>query len=56
MKMASSFSRKYPEQKKIWPAQLVLIAIGFEGAEEPVLDAFGVKTMRNRVLAAYGSF
>lgn len=50
------FFEEIPGTEKIWPAQLVLIAIGFEGAEEPVLDAFGVKTMRNRVLAAYGNF
>ncbi|WP_040981568.1 glutamate synthase subunit beta [Oceanobacillus jeddahense] len=50
------FFEEIPGTEKIWPAQLVLIAIGFEGGEEPVLDAFGVKTMRNRILAAYGKF
>ncbi|MFD2656114.1 glutamate synthase subunit beta [Gracilibacillus thailandensis] len=45
-----------PGTEKVWPAQLVLIAIGFEGAEHPVLEAFNVKTERNRVDAAYGDF
>lgn len=50
------FFEEIPGTEKIWPAQLVLIAIGFEGAEEPVLESFGVQTMRNRILAAYGKF
>ncbi|WP_080874287.1 glutamate synthase small subunit [Oceanobacillus timonensis] len=50
------FFEEIPGTEKVWPVQLVLIAIGFEGGEEPVVNAFGVKTMRNRVLAAYGKF
>ncbi|SER10218.1 glutamate synthase (NADPH/NADH) small chain [Gracilibacillus ureilyticus] len=45
-----------PGTEKVWPAQLVLIAIGFEGTEQPVLEAFGVNTERNRVKAKYGDF
>ncbi|MFC4404457.1 glutamate synthase subunit beta [Gracilibacillus xinjiangensis] len=45
-----------PGTEQVWPAQLVLIAIGFEGAEQPVLQAFDVKTERNRVNAKYGDF
>lgn len=50
------FFEEIPGTEKVWPAQLVLIAIGFEGAEETAVKAFEVKTMRNRVLAAYGKF
>jgi glutamate synthase (NADPH) small chain len=42
--------------EKVWPAQLVLIAIGFEGPERQILDAFGVKADRNKVAAKYGDF
>ncbi|MBM7540808.1 glutamate synthase subunit beta [Amphibacillus cookii] len=42
--------------EEVWPAQLVIIAIGFEGAEEPLLHAFGVDTQRNKIDAPYGDF
>ncbi|PWU68739.1 glutamate synthase subunit beta [Gracilibacillus dipsosauri] len=45
-----------PGTGKYWPAQLVLIAIGFEGVEQPVLDAFKVEVNRHRVEAKYGDF
>ncbi|MBM7572284.1 glutamate synthase small subunit [Aquibacillus albus] len=45
-----------PGTEKVWPAQLVLIAIGFEGAEQPVLKHFGVDTNNRRVNAEYGDF
>lgn len=32
-----------PGSEKVWPAQLVLVAIGFAGAENPLLNAFGVE-------------
>ncbi|MFC0190088.1 glutamate synthase subunit beta [Fictibacillus aquaticus] len=41
--------------ERIWPAQLVFIAIGFEGPEQPVLSAFGVKTTANRRVATASS-
>ncbi|MHC5804545.1 hypothetical protein ACYTX7_10085, partial [Streptococcus pyogenes] len=31
-----------PGTEKVWPAQLVFIAIGFEGTEQPLLKQFGV--------------
>lgn len=31
-----------PGSEKVWPAQLALIAIGFTGPENPLMEAFGV--------------
>ncbi|GGM41451.1 glutamate synthase [NADPH] small chain [Paraliobacillus quinghaiensis] len=45
-----------PGTEKIWPAELVVIAIGFEGPEHPLLEQFGVKTNRQKIDAAYGEF
>ncbi|KJD52477.1 glutamate synthase, partial [Bacillus amyloliquefaciens] len=45
-----------PGTEKVWPAQYVFIAIGFEGTEQPLLEQFGVNTVRNKVDAAYGEF
>ncbi|KAA6451903.1 glutamate synthase small subunit [Bacillus swezeyi] len=45
-----------PGTEKVWPAQFVFIAIGFEGTEQPLLKQFGVETVRNKVDAAYGEF
>lgn len=38
-----------PGTEKVWPAQYVFIAIGFEGTEQPPLEQFGVNTVRNKV-------
>ncbi|MDQ0220644.1 glutamate synthase small subunit [Peribacillus cavernae] len=49
--------KELPGTEKIWPAQLVFIAIGFEGAEQPLLKQFGVNTTaRNVVDAIYGQY
>ncbi|MBO8155064.1 MAG: glutamate synthase subunit beta [Bacillaceae bacterium] len=45
-----------PGTEKVWPCDHVFIAIGFEGAEHPVLEAFGVKTKQNKVDAPYGTY
>jgi glutamate synthase (NADPH) small chain len=45
-----------PGTEKIWPADLVFIAIGFEGTEQPVLKRFGVETKNNRVDAKHGDY
>ncbi|WP_407269857.1 glutamate synthase small subunit [Radiobacillus sp. PE A8.2] len=45
-----------PGTEKVWPAQLVLIAIGFEGPEQPVLKQFGVDIKNRKVDAVYGEF
>ncbi|MDC3415196.1 glutamate synthase small subunit [Aquibacillus sp. 3ASR75-11] len=48
--------KEVPGTEKVWPAQLVLIAIGFEGTEHPVLDAFQIETANNKIKADYGRF
>ncbi|WP_153462639.1 glutamate synthase subunit beta [Sediminibacillus terrae] len=45
-----------PGTEKVWPAQLVLIAIGFEGPEQSVIQQFGIDTDNRKVKAAYGDF
>ncbi|WP_404329003.1 glutamate synthase small subunit [Mesobacillus maritimus] len=42
--------------EKVWPAQHVFIAIGFEGTEQPLLDQFAVETNNNKVKATYGEY
>jgi glutamate synthase (NADPH/NADH) small chain len=41
---------------QIWPADLVFIAIGFEGTEQPVLKHFGVDTVNKKVKAKHGKY
>lgn len=51
------YFKEIPGTEKIWPAQLVFIAIGFEGTEQPVLKQFNVETTgRNVISAKYGDF
>ncbi|MCV9885989.1 glutamate synthase small subunit [Metabacillus halosaccharovorans] len=51
------YFKEVPGSEKVWPAQLVFIAIGFEGSEQPVLKQFNVdQTARNVVAAKYGDF
>ncbi|MEJ2747257.1 MAG: glutamate synthase subunit beta [Anaerolineae bacterium] len=46
-----------PGTEKVWPAQLVLLALGFLGPENPLLAQFGVDVDgRSNVLAEYGRF
>jgi glutamate synthase (NADPH) small chain len=45
-----------PGSEKIWPADLVFIAIGFEGTELPVLKEFGVEVKHNKVDAKHGDY
>lgn len=45
-----------PGTEKVWPVDYVFIAIGFEGAEHPVLEAFGVETKNNKIHAPYGTY
>jgi glutamate synthase (NADPH/NADH) small chain len=43
--------------EKIWPAQLVLLAMGFLGPEQPLLDQFGVdRDARSNAWAEYGKY
>ncbi len=46
-----------PGTEKIWPAQLVLLAMGFLGPEQPLLDQFRVeRDARSNAWAEYGKF
>ncbi len=54
-------NRPYPQEivgtEKVWPAQLVLIAMGFLGPEETLLQKLGVEQdARSNVKAEYGKF
>jgi glutamate synthase (NADPH) small chain len=50
------YFQEIPGTEKIWPAQLVFIAIGFEGTEQPLIDQFGVKSVNQKIGAAYGQY
>ncbi|MCQ6278629.1 glutamate synthase small subunit [Bacillus sp. EB600] len=50
------YYKEIPGTEKVWPAQFVFIAIGFEGTEQPLLSQFGVNTVGQKVDAAYGEF
>jgi len=54
---ASSCRRKFPARTRCGPAQLVLLAMGFLGPEQPLLDALGVqRDPRSNVKADYGNY
>jgi glutamate synthase (NADPH/NADH) small chain len=48
--------KEVPGTEKIWPAQLVLIAIGFEGTDQPLLEQFGVEAANRKIKAEYGQY
>jgi glutamate synthase (NADPH/NADH) small chain len=49
--------REVPGTEQVWPAQLVLLAMGFLGPEDPVLEALGVaRDPRSNAQANYGRF
>ncbi|HEY9662470.1 MAG TPA: FAD-dependent oxidoreductase, partial [Allocoleopsis sp.] len=46
-----------PGTEKVLPAQLVLLAMGFLGPEQPLLDALGLdRDPRSNVKAEYGNY
>jgi glutamate synthase (NADPH/NADH) small chain len=46
-----------PGTEKVWPAQLVLLSMGFLGPQQALLDQFGVdRDARSNVWAEYGDF
>lgn len=46
-----------PGTERVWPVDLVFVAIGFTGPNTPLLDQFKVeKTNRNTAQAAYGDY
>ncbi|MEK4522190.1 glutamate synthase small subunit [Psychrobacillus sp. FSL W7-1493] len=46
------FFKEVPGSEKVWPAQFVFVAIGFEGPETPLADQFGVKVLNKRIVAS----
>ncbi|AEF93413.1 glutamate synthase, NADH/NADPH, small subunit [Desulfotomaculum nigrificans CO-1-SRB] len=49
--------REVPGSEKVWPAQLVLLAMGFTGPEDTLLDQLGVeRDQRTNARAEYGKF
>jgi glutamate synthase (NADPH) small chain len=49
--------REIPGTEKVWPAQVVLLAMGFLGPEDQLLGQLGVeRDERSNVRAAYGKF
>jgi glutamate synthase (NADPH/NADH) small chain len=51
------FPKKVPGTEKIWPAELVLLAMGFLGPEDVILEELGVqRDPRSNAQAEYGRF
>lgn len=50
------YFKEIPGTEKVWPADYVFIAIGFEGTEQPLLSQFGVESERQKIAASYGDF
>ena len=49
--------QEVPGSEKVWPVQLVLLAMGFLGPENPVLEQLGVeRDARSNAQAEYGQF
>ena len=49
--------KELPGTEKVWPAQLVLLALGFLGPEDAVVEQLGVRAdPRSNVKADYGQF
>lgn len=51
-----TYFKELPGTEKVWPAQHVFVAIGFEGVETPVTEAFGVTVSNNRIQATIKDF
>ena len=50
------YFKEIPGTEKIWPAQHVFIAIGFEGTEEPLINHLGVEAVNKKIVAAKGDY
>ncbi|GGE15203.1 glutamate synthase [NADPH] small chain [Marinithermofilum abyssi] len=48
--------KEIPGSEKVWPAQLVFIATGFEGTEDPLLSESGLEHENRKVKAEYGDY
>lgn len=45
---------RIPGTEKVYPAQYIFIAVGFEGVEQNVVTQFGVNTVAQKIDAEYG--
>ncbi|MEL3962149.1 glutamate synthase subunit beta [Lysinibacillus endophyticus] len=50
------YFKELPGTEKVWPAQAVFVAIGFEGVEKSLPEQFGVKLSNNRIQASIKDF
>ncbi|HWL13556.1 MAG TPA: FAD-dependent oxidoreductase, partial [Ureibacillus sp.] len=50
------FFKEIPGTEKVWPAQAVFVAIGFEGVEKSVPEQFGVNLANNKIRASIKDF
>ncbi|SOC13205.1 NAD(P)H-dependent glutamate synthase small subunit [Ureibacillus xyleni] len=50
------YFKELPGTEKIWPAQAVFVAIGFEGVEKTLPEQFGVKLSNNKIQASIKDF
>nr|WP_106780659.1 glutamate synthase subunit beta [Lysinibacillus timonensis] len=50
------FFKEIPGTEKVWPAQAVFVAIGFEGVEKSLPEQFGVTVLNNRIKATVRNF
>ncbi|WP_100400971.1 glutamate synthase subunit beta [Bacillus sp. FJAT-44742] len=49
--------KEIPGTERVWPAQLVLLAIGFTGPEQSIIKSLGIETNeRSNVKAEYGKY
>ncbi|AJY77048.1 glutamate synthase subunit beta [Paenibacillus beijingensis] len=49
--------KEIPGTEKVWPAELVLVAVGFEGPENTLIDQFALEQdRRSNVKARYGDY
>jgi glutamate synthase (NADPH) small chain len=54
--MVACFPKEVPGTEKVWKAHLVLLAMGFLGPENPLLDQLGVERDERSNAKADGKF
>lgn len=50
------YFKELPGTERVWPAQYVFVAIGFEGVEKALPEQFGVEVANNRIRASVKDF
>ncbi|WP_413363267.1 glutamate synthase subunit beta [Lysinibacillus sp. 3P01SB] len=50
------YFKELPGTERVWPAQHVFVAIGFEGVEKSLPEQFGVEVVNNRIRASVKDF